>query len=46
MRKFGFAQGFSQFKYVPSRADTAGLIECLGSALKRLGIDDIYTRSS
>ena len=30
---------------VPSRADTAGLIECLGSALKKLGIDDILDQA-
>ena len=29
----------------PSRADAAGLIECLGSALKKLGIDDILDQA-
>lgn len=30
---------------MPSRADAAGLIECLGDALKRLGIDDILDQA-
>ena len=30
---------------VPTRADAAGLIQCLGVALKRLGIDDILDQS-
>ena len=31
---------------VPSRADAAGLIECLRSALKKLGVDDILDQAT